>query len=151
MTSGNGTAIGGDVAHRGMFTFNDEESVAKVYVEAGDATEPAESDKRTLTLIEDGNNKAFTTMVTADPDLNEWLGGDAAAREAKLNTPNSHGINGIQAYMIGYLTFTDDTVPSLAVGVSEDNFSFNFDIGESSTREVDGLAVNYSLKVKPLP
>ncbi len=138
--------LGGDVTHRGTFTFDDEESVAKVYVEAGDATEPAASAKRTLTLNKDGNNKAFTTMVTVNPALNEWLGGDAAEREAKLNTPNSHGINGIQAYMIGYPTFTDDTVPSLAVGVSEDIFSFNFDIGKSSAREVDGLAVNYSLK-----
>ena len=136
--------LGGDVTHRGRFTFDDEESVAKVYVEAGDATETVASAKRTLTLS--GNNKAFTTMVTADPALNQWLDGDAAEREAKLNTPNSHGINGIQAYMIGYPTFTDDTVPSLAVGVSEDNFSFNFDIGKSSARKVDGLAVNYSLK-----
>ncbi len=136
--------VGGDVTHRGRFTFDDEESVAKVYIEAGDATEPAASAKRTLTLS--GNNKAFTTMVTADPALNQWLDGDAAEREAKLNTPNSHGINGIQAYMIGYPMFTDDTVPSLAVGVSEGNFSFNFDIGESPARDVDGLAVNYSLK-----
>ena len=136
--------LGGDVTHGGTFTFDDEESVAKVYVEAGDATEATASAKRTLTLS--GNNKAFTTMVTADPALNQWLDGDAAEREAKLNTPNSHGINGIQAYMIGYPTFTDDTVPSLAVGVSGDNFSFNFDIGKSSARKVDGLAVNYSLK-----
>ena len=146
VTIGSDTDVFGDVEHRGMFTFDDEESVAKVYVEARDATETATSDKRTLTLNKDDNKKAFTTVVTANSDLNNWLRCDAAKREAKLNTPNSHGINGIQAYMIGYPTFTDDTVPSLAVGVSENNFSFNFDIGESSAREVDGLAVNYSLK-----
>ena len=151
------TTLNGDFAKQAVV--NDAGAPVAVY---GSGTDYwyAQKDGNTIQIYTRNPSNGFMILISSseskedvsDSALNSWLtgqgyalstGAGCIAAETALNSENTHGMTGFEAYLLGYDNI-EDAAPVMGATVSGENISLSF--AGTTPRTIDGVTVTYAVQ-----